>query len=142
MSFSVYNSDLSSRSSITNTEVKNFLIKENDIDQGRVFFGSTLDKYRITENNILLTGNIVLKRTAGVGTFNNERILRLPALEQFGEVVTLTGYVFSNFGNLFKYHVDQNGHVFLEGEIIGGGEEIYFHITPYIVEYPIKLVDF
>ncbi len=142
MSFFGYTSDATS--SARNSEIGNevFTVEVDDLDNNTIFFAASRDKYVVTANNVLLTGDIVFKRTAGIGSFNNERILRLPVSEQFNREKTYTGNLFSNFGNTFQYHIDVNGHVNVTGEITSLGEEIYFNITPYIVEQPIRFVDF
>ncbi|WP_346881314.1 hypothetical protein [uncultured Algibacter sp.] len=108
-----------------------------------IVFNSNRDSFTLTNTNILMGNDIVFKRTAGVGRFNSERIFRLPVKAFFrGFSRAAFGITFSNIGNPFTYRIDSNGHVFLNGEITSVNEEVIFNFTPYVVETPIRFVDF
>lgn len=100
------------------------------------------DKYIITNTEILISGDIRFKRTAGIGSFNGERIFRFPTRQPYTQITGSAGITFSNTGNQFSYRIDSNGHVFLSGSITSVSEEVVFNFAPFIVESPPRFIPF
>ena len=145
MSFFGYQSD-QINTTVNNTasigDHRPFSIRPEDT-VNLITFNPNRDSYLVSNTDLLIGGDIILKRAAGIGKFNGERIFRLPVKKFYsGFSKSSSGTAFSNLRNPFNYRIDRNGHVFLSGEITSLNEEVYFNFTPYIVEIPIRFIDF
>lgn len=136
---------------VNNTTVNNasplgdhtfFRIRPEDTESN-ITFNPNRDNYLVTSTNILIGGDIIFRRVAGLGSFNGERIFRLPRKAFFsGFSRSSSGITFSNTRNPFFYRIDANGHVFLTGAITSLNEEVIFNFTPYAVATPLSFVNF
>ncbi len=121
-----------------------FIISAKDIFRDNVFFVTDRNSCAITNDNILLGGNLQFKRTEGIGNFEfNGPIFRLPVPKGFGnESVIFLNHVFSTVGNRFQFFINPKGHVWIEGTVTDPLEEILFQFPSYEIETPIRLEKF
>ena len=92
--------------------------------------------YGTINGNMVVTKDIRLKRTGGVGTVSGWKLnfpkpLNLPT-------GSMAGTVTSNKGQNFFYSINSNGQVTLSGEFLDPNDELLLNMNPYLAKFPIE----
>lgn len=119
-------------------------IQDDDIFRNRIEFLNNKSSYIITDEHIILGGDIQFRRTDGKNKYAfNEPMFRLPTPEVFTDSSTIFfNYVFSLAGNRFRFFINNKGHVRLEGNTTTPDEVIIFQFPNFQIKSPLQLERF
>ncbi|WP_010182427.1 hypothetical protein [Aquimarina agarilytica] len=119
-------------------------IQDDDIFRNRIEFLENKSSYIVTDEHIILGGDIQFRRIDGKTEYAfNEPIFRLPVPQEFIDSGTIFfNYVFSVGGNRFRFFINDKGHVRLEGKTTTPNEVIVFQFPSYQIKSPFQLERF
>jgi hypothetical protein len=100
-----------------------------------MYHTSGRNRYSVMNGNLVLIGDVRLKRAGGAGSIS-AWILNFPKPLN-NPTGSLPGTLLSNHGELFSYWIDHNGKVFLSGTFVNVNDELLFNIKPYVAQHPI-----